>query len=65
MVTILHFETLQVSRTPRGVTRARRDGGLRYTLLRELKVTTVTHLEHLGAPRTPRGSHRGRDATEA
>ena len=48
MVTVLHFETLQISRTPRGHTRPRRGGGLRSTLLRELKMVTVLHSGHLG-----------------
>ena len=47
MMTVLHFDALHISRTPRGLTRARHDGGLRSTLIRELKVTTGTHLEHL------------------
>ena len=47
MVTLLHFETLPISRTPGGFTRTRRDGGLRSTFISELKVTTVIHLGHL------------------
>ena len=48
MVTVLHLETLQISQAPRVLPRTRRDGGLRSTLLRELKMVTVLHFEHLG-----------------
>ena len=48
MVTVLHLETLQISRAPRELPRTRRDGGSRSTLLRELKMVTVLHVEHFG-----------------
>ena len=48
MVTVLHLEHLGIPRALRGFTRSRHDGGLRSTLLRELKMVTVLHFEHLG-----------------
>ena len=48
MLTGLHSETLQNSQAPRELSRTRRDGSLRSTLLRELKMVTALRFEHLG-----------------